>query len=180
MTTQHWLAGTDRGAMIDQLRSQVSGPVLVRGDDDYVAEIAAQNTAVVHTPEVVVGAASEDDAVAAVRAATDNGLPIRVLRHRPWVTQGGRPTACSSRRPGCSDLTIDAESRVAHIGAGCRWAKVVEAAAELGLAPSPVRPATSEPSGTCSVVGSGRWPGPSASRRTGRADSVSSPRPERW
>ena len=133
-TQQHWLAGTDRGAMIDRLRAEVAGPVLVRGDDDYVAEVAAQNTAVVHTPDVVVGATSETDAVAAVRAAKASGLPIRVFAtghgsHKP-VTDGLFVT--TSRM---CDLTIDAESRVAHIGAGCRWAKVVAAAAELGLAP---------------------------------------------
>lgn len=134
MTTQHWLAGTDRGAMIDQLRAEVTGPVLVRGDDDYVSEIAAQNTAVVHTPEVVVGVTSEHEAVAVVRAANDNDLPIRVFAtghgsHKP-VTDGVLVT--TSR---LCDLTIDPQSRVAHIGAGCRWAKVVEAAAELELAP---------------------------------------------
>ena len=133
-TQQHWLAGTDRGAMIEQLRTVVSGPVLVRGDDDYVSEVAAQNTAVVHTPEVVVGAASEADVVAAVRAAKASGLPVRALAtghgsHKP-VTDGLLVT--TSR---LDDLTIDPQSRIAHIGAGCRWAKVVEAAAEHGLAP---------------------------------------------
>jgi hypothetical protein len=134
MTTQHWLAGTDPGAMIEQLRADVSGPVLVRGDDEYVSEIAAQNTAVVHTPEVVVGATSESDVVAAVRSAKANRLPVRAFAtghgsHKA-VTDGVLVT--TSR---LCDLTIDAGSRVAHIGAGCRWSKVVEAAAELGLAP---------------------------------------------
>jgi FAD binding domain len=133
MTTQHRRADTDRGAMIDQLRAEVAGPVF-GGGDDYAAEIAAQNTAVVHTPEVVVGVAAEADAVAVIRAAADNGLPIRVFAtghgsHKA-VTDGLLVT--TSR---LCDVTIDAPSRVAHIGAGCRWSKVVEAAAELGLAP---------------------------------------------
>jgi hypothetical protein len=134
MTTQHWLAGTERGALIDQLRAEVAGPVLVRGDDDYVAEIAAYNTAVVHTPEVVVGATSEEDVVAVVRAAKASGLPIRAFAtghgsHKP-ITDGVLVT--TSRM---CDLSIDRQSRVAHIGAGCRWAKVIAASAELGLAP---------------------------------------------
>jgi hypothetical protein len=134
MTTRHVLAGAERGALIDRLRAQVRGPVLVPGDDDYVAEIAAQNTAVVHTPEVVVGVASEEDVRAVIRTAADTGLAIRVFAtghgsHKP-VTDGVLVT--TSR---LCDVRIDAEHRVAHIGAGCRWAKVVEAAAAVGLAP---------------------------------------------
>ncbi len=34
-----------------------------------------------------------------------------------------------------NDLTIDADTRIAHIGAGCDWAAVVAAAAEHGLHP---------------------------------------------
>lgn len=40
--------------------------------------------------------------------------------------------ATTSRLTG---VTIDAENRIAHIAAGCRWAEVVAAAAEHGLAP---------------------------------------------
>ena len=116
------------------LDSEVAGPVLRRGDEVVAAEVAGQNTVVLHDPEVVVGATSEADVVAAVRFATAHGLPVRVHAtghgaHAP-VTDGVLIT--TSR---LSALEIDPATRVAHIGAGTRWNAVVAAAAEHGLAP---------------------------------------------
>src|SRR5689334_20626677 len=65
--------------MIDQLRTEVSGPVLAPADDGFAAEVVAQNTATVHTPDVAVGIASEEDAAAVVRIAAAAGVPVRVL-----------------------------------------------------------------------------------------------------
>ncbi len=116
------------------LAATVSGLVLRRGDDGLQAEVAAQNTTVVHDPDVVVGAATEADVAAGVRFAVESGLPVRVLAtgHGTYspVTEGVLIT--TSR---LSDLSIDPAKRIAHIGAGTRWSSVVEASAEHGLAP---------------------------------------------
>lgn len=121
-------------SLIDKLRSRVAGPVLGPGDADFATEVAAWNLAVIHAPDVAVGLTSEDDAVAVVQIAAETGTPVRVLATGhgglPPVTGGILVT--TSRLGG---VTIDAENKVAHIAAGCRWAEVVAAAAEHGLHP---------------------------------------------
>ncbi|GAA1614962.1 FAD-binding oxidoreductase [Kribbella sancticallisti] len=120
--------------LIDQLRSRVAGPVLGPSDADFAAEVAAWNTSTLHTPEVAVGLTSEADAVAVVQAAAETGTPVRVLAtgHGSAVPVTDGILATTSRLGG---VTIDAENRIAHIAAGCRWAEVIAAAAEHGLAP---------------------------------------------
>jgi FAD binding domain-containing protein len=122
--------------MIDELRSTTTGPVLTRGDDAFTEEVAAHNTIAVHTPEVAVGATSENDVAAAVRVAAKHAVPVRVLATGHGTTPSLAVTdgilITTSR---LNDLTIDADTRIAHIGAGCAWAEVIAAAAEHGLAP---------------------------------------------
>ena len=122
--------------MIDELRSTIAGPVLTRSDEGFTDEVAAHNTIAVHTPEVAVGATSEDDVAAAVRVGAKHAVPVRVLATGHGTTPSMAVTdgilITTSR---LDDLSIDAETRIAHIGAGCDWAKVVAAAAEHGLHP---------------------------------------------
>jgi FAD/FMN-containing dehydrogenase len=120
--------------LITQLRTRVAGPVLGPGDDDFPTEVAAQNTAVLHVPDVAVGITSEHDAVAVVNAAAATGTPVRVLAtgHGSVIPVTGGILVTTSRLGG---VTIDAENRIAHIAAGARWAEVIAAAAEHGLAP---------------------------------------------
>ena len=101
-------------------------------DEGFAAEVAGFNLAAQHRPEVAVGITSEADAVAVVRAAADSGTPVRVLatgHGSPRSIEGGVLVTTSRM----SKVTID--GRIAHIEAGCRWAEVVAAAAEHGLAP---------------------------------------------
>src|SRR3954453_8790022 len=63
---------------LDTLRAAVRGPVLTAEDDGYAAESACFNAAVIHTPDVVIGATSADDVVATVRWAAEHGLPVAV------------------------------------------------------------------------------------------------------
>lgn len=120
--------------MAHELASRVSGVVLEPGDDGFADEVAGFNLAVLHTPELVVGAASTADVAEAVRFAADRGLPVRVLAtghgdHAP-VTDG---MLITTRR--LDGVRIDPEAAVATIGAGVRWGAVVAAAAPHGLAP---------------------------------------------
>jgi FAD/FMN-containing dehydrogenase len=112
----------------------VSGPVFRPGDDGYDAELAGYQVAHPHRPDLVVGATSVADVEAAVRHSADHGLPMAVEtsghgRREPLA--GG--VLISTRRMG--GVRIDPGARVARVEAGTRWAPVVAAAAEHGLAP---------------------------------------------
>ncbi|MFP3467369.1 FAD-binding oxidoreductase [Leifsonia sp. SIMBA_070] len=119
---------------VARLRAAVTGTVYVRGEEGLAAEISCFNPAIRHDPDIVVAVASEEDVVEAVGFAREAGLPVRVQAtghgaEAPIV--GGM--IVSTR--GLDRLSIDAEARRAHIGAGLRWAPVIVAAAEHGLAP---------------------------------------------
>ncbi|GAB2573125.1 FAD-binding oxidoreductase [Kribbella endophytica] len=121
--------------LIGRLRAELTtGPVLGPSDDGFAAEVAAQNTATVHTPDVAVGITSEEDAAAVVRIAAASSVPVRVLATGHGsavpVTDG---ILVTTRRLG--GVVVDPASRIATIGAGVRWAEVIAAAAEHGLAP---------------------------------------------
>lgn len=125
------MSGVDE--LVARLRVEVGGPVLVPGDEGFAEEVAGFNTAVTHSPAVAVGITSEADAAAVVRAAADSGLPVRVLatgHGSPAVTDGVLVT--TSRLTG---VTVDPDQKVAHIAAGSRWAEVIAAAGQHGLAP---------------------------------------------
>ncbi|MGO4533900.1 FAD-binding oxidoreductase [Leifsonia sp. 2MCAF36] len=119
---------------VARLRDRVTGTVYLRGEEGLAAEIACFNPAIRHDPEIVVALASDDDVVEAVSFARAAGLPVRVQAtghgaEAPIV--GGMILSTRS----LDGLSIDADSRLAHIGAGVRWAPVIVAAAEHGLAP---------------------------------------------
>jgi hypothetical protein len=118
----------------DQLAGRVSGAVFSAADPGYAAEAAAFNTAVVHTPALVLAAASADDVVQAVRFAAERGLRVRVQgsghgAHLP-ITDG---LLISTRR--LDRVLVDAPARTATIGGGVCWGPVIAAAAPHALAP---------------------------------------------
>ncbi|HEY4279781.1 MAG TPA: FAD-binding oxidoreductase [Conexibacter sp.] len=92
------------------------------------------NTAVRHAPDVVVGATSATDVHAAVRFAAANGLPVGVISsgHGPSVRIDGGLLITTQRMTG---VEIDPARRITRVETGVRWRRVVDAAAEHGLAP---------------------------------------------
>lgn len=119
---------------VARLRDAVTGTVYIRGDEGLAAEVTCFNPAIRHDPDIVVAVAAEDDVAEAVRFARSAGLPVHVQAtghgaEAPII--GGM--IISTR--GLDGLSIDAETRLAHISAGLRWAPVIVAAAEHGLAP---------------------------------------------
>jgi hypothetical protein len=122
--------------MIDtaELRSRVSGVVLRPTDDGYAAEVAGFNLAVEQAPDVVVGATSTADVVKAVLFARELALPVHVQSTghgaHERITEG---VLVSTRR--MASVKLDPASRIATIGAGTRWSRVIAAGAPLGLAP---------------------------------------------
>jgi FAD/FMN-containing dehydrogenase len=122
--------------MIDysRLRSRLTGTLATAGDADYTAGAAASNPAIQHRPAAVVRAASEDDVVETVRFARAEGLPVRI-----HATGSGARYAYESGIllvvSALDAVTVDPDARTATVGGGARWAAVVAAAAEHGLAP---------------------------------------------
>jgi len=116
------------------LRTRVTGPVLIPGDDNYSEESKGFILNFSHTPDVIVGAASAQDVVEAVRFAAENVLPVRIQATghgaHANITDG---VLITTKR--LDTVEIDASTRLATIGAGVTWAKVIAAAAEYGLAP---------------------------------------------
>ena len=119
--------------MATELADRISGPVYVPGDSGYAPEIAAFNTAVVHTPDIVVGAASAADVVEAVRFARELGYAVSVQATGHTEAPITTGLLISTRR--LDGVSIDAGRRMATVGAGTLWEAVVAAAAEHGLAP---------------------------------------------
>jgi FAD/FMN-containing dehydrogenase len=122
-------------------RPLVSGTVHVPDDADYASEIAAFNTDVQHTPDLVVAASEAADVVRSVAFARERGLSVSVQStghgaHAP-VTGG---LLVSTRR--LNTVSVDPATQTATIGAGARWDAVIAAAAEHGLAPVPGSSAT--------------------------------------
>jgi len=116
------------------LRSRVSGPVLTAGDPGYADEVRAWLLNFESTPDVVVGAASASDVVEAVKFASANGLPVRAqgTGHGADVPITDGMLITTKR---LDSLSIDPHSRLATIGAGLEWGRVVEKAAPLGMVP---------------------------------------------
>lgn len=131
MSTSNLLEGDQA---IDILAARVSGSVYRPGDAGYAEEIAGFNTAIVHSPEIVVAVRSAEDVAAAIRYAGQHGLAVTVQAtghgaYKP-ITSG---LMISTRH--LNSVVIDAENKTATIGGGTTWAPVVAAAHEHGLAP---------------------------------------------
>ena len=115
-------------------QSELAGIGLEPGESGYLDEVAGFNAAVVHRPAVVVGAASQDDVVRAVRFARARGCTIAVQS-----TGHGASTPVetglfvTTRR--LDRVQIDVAARSATVGAGVRWGALVAQAAPHGLAP---------------------------------------------
>lgn len=113
--------------------SGIRGPVLRPGDDGYTDEVTGFNLAAPHTPDVVVGATSADDVVAALRWATATGTPVAVQatgHGANFPIESG--LLISTAR--MTDVRIDPVERTATVGAGAKWRDVLKAAAPHGLA----------------------------------------------
>jgi hypothetical protein len=116
------------------LRDQVLGAVYVAGDPGYDEARQGWNLAVVQHPLVVVDATGAADVQAAVRFAANANLPVGVM-----TTGHGLPRTCDNgvliRTGRMNAVTVDAETRMARIQGGAKFADVFTATQPLGLAP---------------------------------------------
>lgn len=113
---------------------QVTGPVLTPDDELYDKERARWQTARVHSPDLVVGAAVPADVQAAVKYANDRGLPVAVqgTGHASITAAEGGVLITTARM---SAVRVDAEAGTAWVAAGTRWDQVIAETAPFGLAP---------------------------------------------
>jgi FAD/FMN-containing dehydrogenase len=116
------------------LRDRLTGTLHTRDEADYTAGATPFNLAIQHAPDAVVHATDEGDVVETVRFARDAGVPLHL-----HATGHGAHAAYESGivlvLDGLSSVTVDPQARTATVGGGTRWAEVVAAAAEHGLAP---------------------------------------------
>ncbi|MFI6639691.1 FAD-binding oxidoreductase [Streptomyces sp. NPDC050504] len=108
--------------------------VLRAGDAGYADELAGFQTGFVQRPDAVFAVTDAEGVRAAVAYAAGRGLPVGVQatgHGLPGASEGG--VLISTRR--MDAVRVDPATRTARIEAGARWGRVVEAAAEHGLAP---------------------------------------------
>jgi hypothetical protein len=118
----------------DEFAARIAGPVLIPADAGYGEEVAGFNLAMVHRPDVVVGATSAADVVEAVQFARELGIPVRVQstgHGSLYPIRGG--LLITTKR--LDAVTLDASARTATFGGGVRWSAIIAAAAAHGLAP---------------------------------------------
>jgi hypothetical protein len=103
-------------------------------DPGYEDELAGFQTGFTQRPDVVHGARSADDVIAAVRYAAAKGVPVGVQatgHGLPGGSEGG--VLITTRR--MAGVRVDPGARTVRVQAGARWAQVVAAAEPHGLAP---------------------------------------------
>jgi FAD/FMN-containing dehydrogenase len=122
------------GAALSGLRRRFEGAVYRPGERGYDALRRPLNPSLDPRPAIVAEPRRASDVQAAVIAARDGGLPVAVQAtghglHRAY--RGGlllNPSAMST-------VLVDPDRRIARVGPGATWGKVVAAAAPFGLAP---------------------------------------------
>jgi FAD/FMN-containing dehydrogenase len=125
-------AGTIDETALAELREAVAGPVHGAGDVEVITELAGYNLALDHAPLAVVGATCAEDVAAAVRWAGARGIAVGVLATGHGDLSQRGTLAITTRR--MDRVEVDPATRHATVGAGVKWARVVEAAVPHGLA----------------------------------------------
>ncbi|MGH1561937.1 FAD-binding oxidoreductase [Mumia sp. DW29H23] len=116
------------------LRDRLTGTLATRDQDDHTAGATAFNLTIQHDPDAVVHAADEADVVETVRFARAEGVPLH-LHATGHGAHGAYASGIVLALGGLSSVAVDPDARTATVGGGTRWADVVAAAAEHGLAP---------------------------------------------
>ena len=140
-TTSIHFAGLEGGQVtltseqLDQLQSQIEGPILRPGDEGWDAAVLIWNGMVAATPALVIQPMSARDVVTAVRFAQRFNvlLSIKGGGHNIGGTalaEGGLTLDMSRMR----DVTVNPETRLAHVGPGCLLKDLDAATQKHGLA----------------------------------------------
>jgi hypothetical protein len=109
------------------LRDQVTGPACT-------AECAGFDLATEPRPNLVVGAASADDIVAAVRFARSRDLPVGVRTTGHGATTIMNEGLLTTTRR-MNQVQVDGATRTARLQSGATWDDLLDVATPLGPAP---------------------------------------------
>jgi FAD binding domain len=116
----------------DSFREKLAGTAFAPNDPAAAEEAAGDNLSFGYDA-TVVAAQTADDVVAAVRYATEEGLPVAVQATGHGLAEPIEDAVLVSTRA-MTDLVVDPDTRVARVQPGVRWAQVQAAAAPHGLA----------------------------------------------
>lgn len=116
----------------DELRGVICGTVLAAGDEGFEQARLPWNLAIEQPVRAVVEAADADDVAALVRHAHLAGLTIATQPSGHGAT-GNTGEVILLRTTRLQDLEIRPRERVARVGAGVKWGRVLEAAGPHGL-----------------------------------------------
>jgi FAD/FMN-containing dehydrogenase len=128
------IESTPPAARVEPLRRLCAGAVHLPGDPGYDEARVPWNVAVEQRPAAVVYPAHATEVADVVRLAGKLGLRVapQGTGHNAGPL-GDLSGTVLLRTSAMTEVTIDAEARVARVGAGVLWLDVVEAAAEHGL-----------------------------------------------
>ena len=117
------------------LRSRFKGAVIEPGRDGWDAATQAFNLTVVQQPALVAVPADAEDVIEIVDFARANGMQVAAQRtgHNA-APLGALDDVILVKTDDLKGVEIDAERRVARVGAGSKWGDVVPPASDLGLA----------------------------------------------
>lgn len=120
--------------LIEGLRSNVKGAVLVPGDASYDQVRRGWNLSINQYPALIVEPDDAQDVVAAVRFAVEAGLGVAVQSsgHGIHHAADGQLLIVTWR---LKSVEVDAEARTVRVGAGVVWQDVLDVVTPLGLAP---------------------------------------------
>jgi FAD/FMN-containing dehydrogenase len=116
------------------LISDFGGTIHRPGEPGYHEQRAALSPDVDSHPVLVAEATTAADVSAVVRYAAGQGLPLAVQAtgHGTWAVADD---GILLRTTSMTGMVIDADRRIARVGSGTRWGQVLDAAAQVGLAP---------------------------------------------
>ncbi|MDT4916934.1 MAG: hypothetical protein QOH89_1634 [Pseudonocardiales bacterium] len=119
---------------LDELRAVVTGTVAEPHDPAYAELVTPWNVAVQMQPTAVVAVRSASDVAEAVAFARRNGMTVGVQAtgHGAISSIAGHLLIVTRE---LDEVKVHAAERWARVGAGVKWARVIEAAAPHGLAP---------------------------------------------
>jgi FAD/FMN-containing dehydrogenase len=120
------------------LRAQLEGTIVLPGEESWDQARQAWNLAIDQRPALVALPRSSRDVQLLVEHARETGLRVAMqgTGHNAGPLGGAAlEQTMLVRTSEMRELHIDAEARVARVGAGVLWAEVTRPASELGLAP---------------------------------------------
>ena len=120
---------------VRELKSYLSGRLIVPGDANYDAARSVFNAAIDRHPAAVAQCATADDVVHALAFAREQNLPVSVkcTGHNVAgfaVCDKGIVIDLSPMK----SIAVDAAARTVRVGAGCTWGEVNDALQPYGLA----------------------------------------------